>query len=46
MFEVPELEAPILIDPTLLGLLYVGIGSVLLDPFTGLDQTSLASEAR
>lgn len=35
---VPGLTAPTLIDPERLGLLYVGEGSVLADPYSGMKQ--------
>ena len=39
--EVANLTDPLLIDPALLGVLYQGNASVLVDPFTGLDTNEV-----
>jgi hypothetical protein len=39
--EVPTLTAPLLIDPPLLGVLYVANAKVLIDPFTGMSKNEV-----
>ncbi len=45
--EVANLEAPILIDPALAGVLYLGTAAVLVDPYSGMDsnEVRIRSEA-
>jgi hypothetical protein len=39
--EVPNLSAPVLIDPTILGAMYDGTATWLADPFSGLDTNEV-----
>lgn len=39
--EVPSLTDPILIDPALLGVLYAGTATILIDPYTGLKTNTV-----
>ncbi len=39
--EVPNLSKPLLIDPGLTGILYTAVGSVLVDPYSGMDSNEV-----
>jgi hypothetical protein len=39
--EVPAAESPTLIDPSILGVNYLGAARLLLDPYTGLSTNTL-----
>jgi hypothetical protein len=39
--EVPNLEAPTLIDPLLAGVLYTATGTVLVDPYSAMDSNQV-----
>jgi hypothetical protein len=38
LVENPQITAPVLIDPALLGVLYTELGTLLVDPFTSLEK--------
>lgn len=41
IIEVPNITAPTLIDPQLLGAVYGGAGTLLVDPYTGMDTNEV-----
>jgi hypothetical protein len=41
IIEVPDITAPMLIDPQLLGAVYGGRGTLLVDPYTGMDTNEV-----
>jgi hypothetical protein len=36
--EVPDVSAPLLVDPRALGLIYTGDGTVLVDPYSSMER--------
>jgi hypothetical protein len=43
--EVPSLSDPLLVDPALLGLSYVGTGEVLVDPYSAMTTNQVRARA-